>query len=61
MAAMEKGGGSRTGSLSLEPNNDGVNAQTHLLHNQQNGNGDNEHSSLAALARRSTVRKRSVR
>uniref|UniRef100_A0A182Q6B0 Voltage-dependent calcium channel type A subunit alpha-1 n=1 Tax=Anopheles farauti TaxID=69004 RepID=A0A182Q6B0_9DIPT len=40
MAVMEKSGGSRTGSLSLE-NGEGVSSQTHLLygHHGANGNG----------------------
>lgn len=58
MAALEKGG-SRTGSVSLD-NENVVNSQTHLLYNHQNG--DLEHTnSLASLARRSTMRKRSLR
>ena len=67
MAALDKGG-SRTGSISLEPNPEGVHAQTHLLNNMNNinnnvnqQNGDADHTSLATLARRSTIRKRSVR
>ncbi|XP_058446082.1 voltage-dependent calcium channel type A subunit alpha-1 isoform X9 [Malaya genurostris] len=66
MAALEKTGGSRTGSLSIE-NGEGVNSQTHLLYVQQpNGNhgggheGDHE-GTLASLARRTTMRKRSFR
>lgn len=59
MAAMEKSGGSRTGSLSIEASHDAVNSQTHLLHGHQNG--DAENGSLAALARRTTMRKRSVK
>ncbi|XP_055677358.1 voltage-dependent calcium channel type A subunit alpha-1 isoform X1 [Lutzomyia longipalpis] len=65
MAALEKGGGSRTGSLSADGVHDGVTSQTHLLHPHTQTNGDaGEHvgnSSLAALARRSTMRKRSFR
>lgn len=59
MAAMEKTN-SRAGSLSIDGNHDGnANSQTHLLHGQQNGH---EHgSSLSQLARRSTIRKRSLR
>lgn len=51
---------SRAGSLSIDGNHDGnANSQTHLLHGQQNGH---EHeSSLSQLARRSTIRKRSLR
>lgn len=56
MAALEKTG-SRAGSLSLE--NENVSSQTHLLYNHQNGEVD--HTSLASLARRSTMRKRSFR
>lgn len=59
MAAMEKSNVSRTGSLSIDGNLDGTNSQTHLLHGQQNGHEDR--SSLSALARRSTIRKRSLR
>lgn len=97
MAVMEKTGGSRTGSLSLE-NGEGVSSQTHLLYGHgANGNGtagdgsgggaggagagggagvgglgaglgsghdstlDLHGSSLASLARRTTMRKRSFR
>uniref|UniRef100_A0A182Y6G6 Voltage-dependent calcium channel type A subunit alpha-1 n=1 Tax=Anopheles stephensi TaxID=30069 RepID=A0A182Y6G6_ANOST len=94
MAVMEKSGGSRTGSLSLE-NGEGVSSQTHLLYGHgANGNGatgdgsggggvggggggvgglgaglggghdstlDLHGSSLASLARRTTMRKRSFR
>lgn len=65
MAALEKTGGSRTGSLSIE-NNENVNSQTSLLCGHQNGGGggggDIDHSnSLASLARRNTMRKRSLR
>uniref|UniRef100_A0A1I8PXP8 Voltage-dependent calcium channel type A subunit alpha-1 n=1 Tax=Stomoxys calcitrans TaxID=35570 RepID=A0A1I8PXP8_STOCA len=62
MAAHEKGG-SRQGSISYEPNgHDAANSQTHLLANIHHPtNGDSEHGSLATLARRSTMRKRSVR
>uniref|UniRef100_A0AAG5CZE6 Uncharacterized protein n=1 Tax=Anopheles atroparvus TaxID=41427 RepID=A0AAG5CZE6_ANOAO len=104
MAVMEKSGGSRTGSLSLE-NGEGVSSQTHLLygHGGANGSGpggdgsgvigsgggvgggvgaagaaglggggislghghdstlDLHGSSLASLARRTTMRKRSFR
>lgn len=61
---MDRGVSSRQGSISLEPNGDGgANSQTHLLANtnQMQQNGDVEHNSLATLARRSTIRKRSVR
>ncbi|XP_037935060.1 voltage-dependent calcium channel type A subunit alpha-1 isoform X6 [Teleopsis dalmanni] len=60
---MAAKGGSRQGSISYEPNGDGgANSQTHLLTNSNHHqNGDAEHNSLAALARRSTIRKRSVR
>lgn len=58
MAAMEKSNVSRTGSLSIDGNLDGTNSQTHLLHGQ---NGHDDRSSLSALARRSTIRKRSLR
>uniref|UniRef100_A0A1B0DPU2 Voltage-dependent calcium channel alpha-1 subunit IQ domain-containing protein n=1 Tax=Phlebotomus papatasi TaxID=29031 RepID=A0A1B0DPU2_PHLPP len=65
MAALEKSGGSRTGSVSVDASHDGVTSQTHLLHPHAQSNGDaGEHvanSSLAALARRSTMRKRSLR
>lgn len=56
MAVLEKTG-SRAGSLSLD-NENISSSQTHLLHHQ---NGDVEHNSLANLARRSTMRKRSFR
>jgi hypothetical protein len=56
MAALDKG--SRAGSLSLD--NENVNSQTHLLYNHQNGDLDHTNS-LASLARRSTMRKRSFR
>lgn len=59
MAALEKTG-SRTGSLSLD--NENVSSQTHLLYNHHQTNGELDHSnSLAHLARRSTMRKRSFR
>lgn len=59
MAAMDKTN-SRAGSLSIDGNIDGnANSQTHLLHGQQNGN--EERSSLSELARRNTIRKRSLR
>jgi hypothetical protein len=54
MAALDKTG-SRAGSLSLD--NENVSSQTHLL-NPHNGEVDH---SLATLARRSTMRKRSFR
>jgi hypothetical protein len=57
MAALEKTG-SRAGSLSLE--NENVSSQTHLLYNHHQ-NGEVDHNSLATLARRSTMRKRSFR
>jgi len=58
IAVLEKTSGSRTGSLSIDTSHDCVNSQTHLLHQ----NVDTEHSlSLANLARRSTIRKRSLR
>lgn len=57
MAVLEKTG-SRAGSLSLE--NENVSSQTHLLHNHHQ-NGEVDHTSLASLARRSTMRKRSFR
>ncbi|XP_043867436.1 voltage-dependent calcium channel type A subunit alpha-1 isoform X15 [Drosophila mojavensis] len=61
MAALDKGG-SRQGSISFEPNGEGgANSQTHLLASTYHANGDVEHNSLATLARRSTIRKRSVR
>lgn len=63
MTALDKGG-SRQGSISFEQNgHDAANSQTHLLANTNNhqANGDAEHGSLATLARRSTMRKRSVR
>lgn len=56
MAVLEKTG-SRAGSLSLD--NENVSSQTHLLH-PQNGEVD-QTNSLANLARRSTMRKRSFR
>lgn len=59
MEQIEKQGGSRTGSISMEASHDGVNSQTHLLHGHQNGDADN--SSLAVFARRSTLKKRSFR
>lgn len=69
MAALDKTSGSRTGSVSID-NGEGVNSQTHLLYVQQPngnhaGNGpateDHEGGTLANLARRSTMRKRSFR
>lgn len=63
MAALEKSGGSRTGSLSIE-GHEATNSQTHLLNgHQQNGGpeGDHLNGSLAVLARRTTMRKRSVK
>ena len=66
MAALDKDE-SRAGSISLEPNNEGANSQTHLLANNNNNNnhqplnGDADHNNLATLARRSTIRKRSIR
>ncbi|XP_033150271.1 voltage-dependent calcium channel type A subunit alpha-1 [Drosophila busckii] len=61
MAALDKGG-SRQGSISFDPNGEGAaNSQTHLLATTHHANGDVEHNSLATLARRSTIRKRSVR
>lgn len=64
MAALDKGG-SRQGSISFEPNGEGAaNSQTLLLASthHHHANGDAEHNnSLATLARRSTIRKRSVR
>lgn len=61
MAALDKGG-SRQGSISFEQNGEGAaNSQTHLLASTHHANGDAEHNSLATLARRSTIRKRSVR
>lgn len=61
MAALDKGG-SRQGSISYEPNGtEAANSQTHLLATNGHENGDAEHGSLATLARRSTMRKRSVR
>ncbi|SPP88753.1 Hypothetical predicted protein, partial [Drosophila guanche] len=64
MAALDKGG-SRQNSISFEANGEGAaNSQTHLLastHHHHHANGDAEHNSLATLARRSTIRKRSVR
>lgn len=62
MTALDKGG-SRQGSISYEQNgHDAANSQTHLLANiHHHTNGDTEQGSLATLARRSTMRKRSVR
>lgn len=62
MAALEKTGGSRTGSVSIE-GHEATNSQTHLLNGQQNGSMDGDHlnGSLAVLARRTTMRKRSVK
>ncbi|XP_051864678.1 voltage-dependent calcium channel type A subunit alpha-1 isoform X10 [Drosophila albomicans] len=61
MAALDKGG-SRQGSISFEQNGEGAaNSQTHLLTSTHHANGDVEHNSLATLARRTTIRKRSVR
>lgn len=65
MAALEKTGGSRTGSVSIE-GHEATNSQTHLLIGQQNGGsgsteGDHLNGSLAVLARRTTMRKRSVK
>ncbi|CRL08058.1 CLUMA_CG021016, isoform A [Clunio marinus] len=57
MAALEKTG-SRAGSLSLE--NENVSSQTHLLFNHHQ-NGELDHTSLASLARRTTMKKRSFR
>lgn len=60
IAVLEKNTGSRTGSLSLDTSNDVLNSQLHLLQCHQNG--ETEHStSLANLARRTTLRKRSLR
>lgn len=61
MAAMERSNNSRAGSLSIDNgnNNDGTNSQTHLL---QGHHGTNEErSSLSELARRNTLRNRSLR
>lgn len=73
MAAMDKTN-SRAGSLSIDGNHDGnANSQTHLLHGQQqqqqhhqqqqpqHQNGHDHESSLTQLARRNTIRKRSLR
>lgn len=70
MAAMDKTN-SRAGSLSIDGNHDGnANSQTHLLHGQQQQqhhqqpqqqNGHDHESSLTQLARRNTIRKRSLR
>lgn len=61
MAALEKtAGGSRTGSMSEAPQ-EHANSQTQLLHAHQNGGSHDDHSSLAILARRTTLRKRSLR
>lgn len=60
MAAMEKSN-SRAGSLSIDGQIDGASSQTHLLHGQQNGHDATDRSSLSQLARRSTIRKRSLR
>lgn len=60
MAAMEKTATSRANSLSIEGNHEAATSQTHLLHGQQNGTAD-ERNSLSTLARRSTIRKRSLR
>lgn len=59
MAALEKTG-SRAGSLSLENEQENASSQTHLLTNHQQ-NGEVDHTSLANLARRNTMRKRSFR
>lgn len=69
MAAMDKTN-SRAGSLSNDGNHNGnANSQTHLLHGQQqhqqqpqqHQNGHDHESSLIQLARRNTIRKRSLR
>lgn len=60
IAVLDKSTGSRTGSVSLDASNDVLNSQTHLLHSHQNGEAEHA-SSLANLARRSTMRKRSLR
>lgn len=58
----EKQGGSRTGSVSMEASHDGISSQTHLLHAHQNGDASiTSELSLAAIARRNTMRKRSLR
>lgn len=63
MAALEKTGGSRTNSLSIE-GHEATNSQTHLLNGHHNGatdSGEHLNGSLAVLARRTTMRKRSVK
>jgi hypothetical protein len=60
MAAMEKTGGSRTGSISIDNSHEAVNSRTHLLPSDHNGDLDHS-SSLLNLARRNTMRKRSFR
>ncbi|XP_063695784.1 voltage-dependent calcium channel type A subunit alpha-1 isoform X3 [Culicoides brevitarsis] len=60
IAVLEKNTGSRTGSLSLDTSNDILNSQMHLLHGHHNGEA--EHAPMIAdLARRTTLRKRSLR
>lgn len=52
---------SRAGSLSIDGNVEGnASSQTHLL-NGQHANGHEDRSSLSELARRNTIRKRSLR
>lgn len=62
MAAKEKTN-SRAGSLSIDGGNveNNANSQTHLLHGGQPANGHEDRSSLSELARRNTIRKRSLR
>lgn len=63
MTAMEKTN-SRAGSLSMEGNvENNTNSQTQLLHGGggQPANGHEDRSSLSELARRNTIRKRSLR
>lgn len=61
MAAMEKS--SRAGSLSIDgANPEAVNSQTHLLHAHHHAAGNHEdRPSLQELARRNTLRNRSMR
>lgn len=60
MAALERSNNSRAGSLSIDNGiNDGTNSQTHLL--QGHHGPAEERSSLSELARRNTLRNRSLR
>jgi hypothetical protein len=58
MAAMERQGESRAGSISID--NEAVSSRTHLLPSEHNGDLDHSNS-LLNLARRNTMRKRSFR